>query len=189
MSGSDRLLPKRFRTHIDVEKAVDFCVEKVSKISLFLDAMERARRVTRETRSTSVHTPFPQHVMVCYHRDRAHLARYRQVSTSAIHMPDNDLWKTSLLHFSNGLSTLPSPRSTARSRDDKTSRSHRHASRQLCPTAGTSRGRATHCAARGVAMEQRWRRDLGWILVRPIRRLFRPMHVARRNDAMVPSRG
>jgi hypothetical protein len=68
-------------------------------------------RITGKERSTSVHTPFPQRALMRYRSVRAHLARYRQVSTFAIHMQDNDLWKTSLLHFSNGLSTLPSPRS------------------------------------------------------------------------------
>ena len=39
----------------------------------------------------------------------AHLARYRQFSTCAIHKNDNDLWKTFLLRFESGFSRLPSP--------------------------------------------------------------------------------
>ena len=109
--AADRLRTGRFQTQVSVENAVDFCVEKVSKIASIFVATDRVRRITREARSTSVHTPFPQHVTVRYHRERAHLARYRQVSTLAIHMLCNELWKTSLLHFSNSLSTLPSPRS------------------------------------------------------------------------------
>lgn len=38
---------------------------------------------------------------------RAHLQRYRQLSTCAIHMKINNLWKTSLLRADSGLSTLP----------------------------------------------------------------------------------
>ena len=91
--------------------AVDFCVEKVSKIDAFFVATDHVRRITREARSTSVHTPFPQELTTPYRSAGGHLARYRQQSTFAIHMRYNDLWKTSLLHFPNGLSTLPSPRS------------------------------------------------------------------------------
>jgi hypothetical protein len=92
--------------------AVDFCVEKVSKIDVIFVATDHVRRITCEARSTSVHTAFPQELTLHYLSERGHLARYRQQSTFAIHMSYKDLWKTSLLHFPNGLSTLPSPRLT-----------------------------------------------------------------------------
>lgn len=66
-------------------------------------------RTRRDAPCTSVHTRFQQEAGEAYRRASAHLAHYRQLSTLAIHSNDNELWKTLLLRFESGFSTLRSP--------------------------------------------------------------------------------
>jgi hypothetical protein len=88
--------------------------DRVQKIRICAvgDAREnRANNCHRDSNScTSVHTPYPQEWRGPYRCGCADLESCRQLSTRAIHSNTNDLWKTFLLRFDSGFSSMPSPR-------------------------------------------------------------------------------